>query len=387
MNANQLQEERPALRLARYLKEFVGLRSTTVRDVTKYESVLWFGDMPQEKDCISGAWLDGYETGDPWLEVRKQQFLKPPPLPEAIQLWVDEKALRRATPEIPPLLSTILLPASGAFGDGESPPLASHQLDDHPEVRATYERFRPSWEAWSTEHRRREAIQKVYAELFRLHTQVLKQGEIVELILGVGLVDWRTPINGKTIPIRRHAFVAQVDLQFEPAHGTIRVVPADDRGQLRIEDDMLEAEVRPDPRHYETVAAQLDELDEDIWDRPSLFDALKTWAGSLSAGMQWSSGLGAQKQSEQGPVMSFAPALILRTRTQIGMVRIYDALIRQLAIDSNESPSGWNRLLEDVDDSESAVGTSNGGARAVEFRATRRRFISLCQLIGNNCRS
>jgi hypothetical protein len=34
--------EAKASRLARYLKEFVGLRSTTIRDVDKYESVLWF---------------------------------------------------------------------------------------------------------------------------------------------------------------------------------------------------------------------------------------------------------------------------------------------------------------------------------------------------------
>jgi len=42
--------ESKALRLARYLKEFVGLRSTTVYDLNKYESVLWFGDMPQEPE-------------------------------------------------------------------------------------------------------------------------------------------------------------------------------------------------------------------------------------------------------------------------------------------------------------------------------------------------
>jgi hypothetical protein len=44
-----------ALRLARYLKAFVGLRSTVVRDVDTYETVLWFGDMPQEPECQSPA--------------------------------------------------------------------------------------------------------------------------------------------------------------------------------------------------------------------------------------------------------------------------------------------------------------------------------------------
>ena len=42
MTANVVPLENSALRLARYLKEFVGLRRTTVYDVAKYDSVLWF---------------------------------------------------------------------------------------------------------------------------------------------------------------------------------------------------------------------------------------------------------------------------------------------------------------------------------------------------------
>jgi hypothetical protein len=61
-----------ALRLARYLKEFVALRSTTVYDVNKYESVLWFGDMPQEPECQSPAWNDEFVDGDPWLVVHSR---------------------------------------------------------------------------------------------------------------------------------------------------------------------------------------------------------------------------------------------------------------------------------------------------------------------------
>jgi hypothetical protein len=68
--------ESKAIRLARYLKEFVGLRSTTVYDVHKYESVLWFSDIPQDSQCQSPAWSDGFEPGEPWLVVHKQQFPK-----------------------------------------------------------------------------------------------------------------------------------------------------------------------------------------------------------------------------------------------------------------------------------------------------------------------
>src|SRR3970040_1384822 len=117
-------QESKALRLARYLKEFVGLRSSTVRDVDKYETVLWFGDLPQETDCRSPAWDSGAEHGEPWLDVRKQEFLKVPPPPEEILQWIDQQALRRATGEMPTLRPTILLPdPSAEVNVDEEPPL------------------------------------------------------------------------------------------------------------------------------------------------------------------------------------------------------------------------------------------------------------------------
>ena len=168
------------LRLARYLKEFVGLRSTAVKDVDKYESVLWFGDMPQEPECQSPAWIDGSETGAPWLSVQKQQFPRAPNSPDVILPWIEEAALRRATVEMPALRKTRLVPDNSIeVSGGEQPPLVEDRLEDHPEVTAAYNRFRPAWENWSKEWRRRNLIQAVYAELFRFHTQVRKQGEIL----------------------------------------------------------------------------------------------------------------------------------------------------------------------------------------------------------------
>jgi hypothetical protein len=104
--------EPKALRLARYLREFVGLRSTTVHDVGKYESVLWFGDMPQEPECQSPAWHNDFEVGDPWLEVRKQQLPKVPEPPAIILPWIDQEALRRRVARCPPFVPTGSRPMS-----------------------------------------------------------------------------------------------------------------------------------------------------------------------------------------------------------------------------------------------------------------------------------
>ena len=37
-----------------------------------------------------------------------------------------------------------------------------------------------------------------------------KQGEIIEVVLGVGLLDWRAPLHEKVVSIRRHTVVANV---------------------------------------------------------------------------------------------------------------------------------------------------------------------------------
>lgn len=339
--------ESKAVRLARYLKEFVGLRSTTIRDVEKYESVLWFSDMPNASECRSPAWNDDFEPGDPWLEVHKQQFPKPPVPPALILPWIDEQSLRQASAEIPDLKKTRLEPDLGAeVVEGEEPPLVERHLGDHPEVTKAYEQFRPGWLAWSGEYRRRDGIQKIYAELFRLHTQVQKQGEIVELVLGLGLLDW--PASSTSTSIRRHVVTARVDLLFSPATGVIRLHAAADGAQLRIEDDMLEAELRPQRSHYATVEEQLSAIDD--WDRSSMVAALKTWAAALDSDSEWSPDLSIGSRASTKPKVSFAPALLLRKRTQAGMVRTYEAIINQISDSPENIPPGWASLLTDEDD-------------------------------------
>ncbi|MYI98513.1 MAG: AAA family ATPase, partial [Gemmatimonadetes bacterium] len=361
MTSYKAQNEPPTLRLARYLKEFVGLRTTTIRDIEQYDEFLWFGDMPQDHDCQSAAWTDDFDEDDPWLEVRKQQFEKVPAPPESAQPWVDKQALSKASHRFPPLHSTIVVPDDETVLEkDETPPLKSLSLIDHPEVSQAYERYRPRWEAWSKEHRRRKAIQRVYADLFRLHTQVLKQGEIVEVVLGLGFLDWRSKVNEKAIPIRRHVVVAQVDIEFNPDKGVIRICPPGDGARLQIEDDMLEAELRPDRTFYDIAESQLNEIGDDIWDKPQTHSMLKAWVGALNPNSQWTDSLIARESTTNDPVLSFAPALIMRKRTQIGMARIYDRLIEQLSHNNATVPKLWHGLIEDVEDSGNDIGQENG---------------------------
>ena len=85
-----------------------------------------------------------------------------------------------------------------------------------------------------------------------------------------------------------------------------------------------------------------------IWDKSLTHAPLKTWAGALSprhgSGPR---GLSAKPSTGNDPVVSFAPALILRKRLQTGMVRIYEKLIQNLEDDEGEVPRGWGELTDD----------------------------------------
>lgn len=351
MASDGTQSEPAALRLARYLKEYVGIRTTTIRDVGKYDKVIWFCNMPQESDCWSGAWSDEIDPDAPWLEVRKQTFDPVPSVPESVVPWADEHALKQATEEIPPLKSSILVPDPDFEGTGEeSPPLLETWLVDHPEVQAAYERYRPKWEAWATEHRRREAIQKVYADLFQLHTRLRKEGELIEVVLGLGLMDWNPKVEQSKISVRRHAIVARTEIEFAPKEATIRLIAPAEGARLRIEDDMLEANLRPDGSDYATLRTQLDEVGDAVWDKSLMHSTLSAWANALTPHNHWQPGLAPPERQEGRLIMSLAPALIVRKRTQTGMVRIYESLIEQLSASRSEVPRGWTGLVEDIDD-------------------------------------
>ena len=86
----------------------------------------------------------------------------------------------------------------------------------------------------------------------------------------------------------------------------------------------------------------------------SMHTALKSWAAALHADSQWSADLKPGTDGEGRPMVSFAPALILRKRTQVGMVRIYDALIDRMSNDDNDVPPGWGGLIDDEDDQDDA---------------------------------
>src|SRR5687768_7898622 len=83
-----------AIRLFQYLSALAELRAKNVRDVTSYEAVFWFSELPCEKECYTPAWTGGEATDeDNWLRIDKPLRPTLPWPPAECQHWYDAAKL------------------------------------------------------------------------------------------------------------------------------------------------------------------------------------------------------------------------------------------------------------------------------------------------------
>jgi hypothetical protein len=336
-----------ALQLLHYLRDFIKLRSTVVRDIDAYArdgDVLWLGDLPQDRDCTSPAWNPGEEDSATWLRVRQQRLMPPPAVPAEVAPWVDAPEITRTDPDHVPVLREFIY----VSGEQDEPP-SEHHLDDHPEVSSAWVEYLPAWQVWRAERRRAESVQRVYARLFSIYQRQAKLGELYELVITFGLLQWHRPAGD----LRRHCFVAAAELEFDREQGEIRLVSPKAGAKLMLEDEMIEADDRPPREHYDVIRELLPHWEDRLWSHEMAEAALKEWSRSLHADAGHSMELAPQTRPSTAPLVDFAPALVLRKRGAQSTVKIYDEMIRQLEPVDAVPSFGLERLVESVTDIES----------------------------------
>src|SRR5271156_3246284 len=146
-----------AIRLFTYLQELVQLRTPQVRDVEKYESVLWFTEIPHEDGCHSISWGTPLEDPDVWLEVRKKKMPTFPAPPTSCKDWLDSQLLSGSEAE-PRLMDRIFISSPEEFNlRSQSPPLDAEEpkgewvsLSDRPDVSSEWQKYlAEKWSPWA----------------------------------------------------------------------------------------------------------------------------------------------------------------------------------------------------------------------------------------------
>jgi len=360
MNASDIPPK--GARLIQYLEELVRLRSKTIQDVDSYEAVLWLGRLPEEDECFSRHRDEPHEDDpDLWLEIRKPREPRLAPPPAECEPWIGE--WDRSDPEIEPTLhDTILAPPDlhaaprgyddpddpdhiffreGAEAEGAALPEELH-LADFPQVQSDWRTYIDStWKPWAIERKRWLSVQVHYAKLFEIYSYLQTRGEQVELLLGVGLLCWSVgPVR-----IRRHLVTGRVDLVFDESRARFHIRPHSAGVHLSPELDMLPAEARV-PGMENDAAQGLNAAGDDIWDRGAIDLVLNSISHQLSDhGEYLADGVDPGTSTGEHPVVKYAPALILRRRSERSVLQFLRRIKEQLD-SGDDAPEGWRDLCE-----------------------------------------
>jgi superfamily I DNA and/or RNA helicase len=339
-----------AIRLFRFLKELTELRIKTIRTLENYE-VLWLNDIPREEGCFCTAWPGISNVSEEnWVEVEKPRLFPPPHLPEELKPWLDPKQIADSSIDFPELREHIVeTKRETDEAEGEIAQQVTVYLNDRPEIKDLWEQYvEKSWWPWAEKDKQLKPVQKVYTDLFSIYQKQQRLGEMYEVVLGMGLLLWKTP-GGQAV--YRHLVTAQVNLDFDSARGIITVGIGSDGAKLTLEQDMLEATERPPAAEQRSIEEELKEIGDNVWEKERLEATLKSWIHSVSSRGSFVSGLSVppMKNIKTEPHVCFAPALILRKRNERNLIQVFQEIIKQLQ-EGGEVPVGIKRLVEIVDD-------------------------------------
>ncbi|MGH9326463.1 MAG: AAA domain-containing protein [Terriglobia bacterium] len=347
-----------ATRLFTYLKELTALRSDVKRNCDEYEQVIWWGEIPREKECYCAAWDLGRESAyEDWIRIERPHRKAPPNPPPTLAPWLNRRDLADSSLDAPPLRESIVEELSmGSSGDQVERQTVIRRLEDYPAITRQWELYVENvWWPWALEDRRLETIQSVYNQLFAAYQMQDRLGEAYEVVVGAGLLTWKPP-HGPNV--RRHVVVSQATVEFDSKTAVISVAPAAAGARLALEQDMLEPQDRPLPEVQNQIQQQLSGIGDEIWSGPELVNSLNAYfhqltpENALSLTLEPSDGAGDPTR----PHMTLAPALIVRKRTEGNLVRIFDEIANQLR-SGGLVPPGVEKLVSISDD----TGSGDGG--------------------------
>jgi len=346
-----------AIRLFTFLREVTASRTKTVRTLDNYEQVLWIADIPQENECHFVGWNPIAETDseDTWSEVKKPRMQSQPSLSSELGEWVNPHELKNSGNE-PALFERILIDSDleeqeeqvdlpkERMDDIETPQF--RELTDHPQIQALGEEYLThKWRPWAEIDRRKQKIHRLYTDLFTLYQQQNELGETYEIVVGLGQLRWRTSSGQE---VNRHLIAAQTSLEFDSVRGVITVGPSTDGAKPGIEQDMLDPSDRPSVAIQTLVEDNVAALEDDIWHNESIHASLKSWAHSVADGSgEFIEGIQPLDSVSNTARIAWAPALILRKRTDRGLLQLYTHIIDDLK-NRAHVPKGL-RPLVDID--------------------------------------
>lgn len=342
-----------ALRLFEFLGRAQQLKTNPPRTIETYErdgAILWLADLPHHPAIHSAARGGDPMPGDTLLTVDRVSRLDPPDPDEALARWLDGQL---GDPDHPPVLrESIVVPGI----DPKPDEAATERLEiaDQPNVRKLYDDWLTDWEGWADQELRDRPARQYYGDLFSTYVTATAHPEELELVAALGCLVWTPPGH---LPVRRHLLTTPIAIHFDDKSGRLTVVQTETDG-ITVELDMLDPG-RTNSPHITQVRTVARSLQAHPFHREEVGEIVRRLVHTLDADGEYLDQDTAPSQSTHA-VAAFAPAVILRKRSQQGLIDIYRTIVEQLE-EAGAVPDGVVPLI-DPDHRPRAAGDSTPGA-------------------------
>ena len=317
--------------LFQFLKKFHKLRTKPKYDVKSYEKVLWFHEIPEEKECFtiirkiaSEKFNEDSENFNKWIEIKKPKRNLCPKPPREIIPWLKNKSLDN--PEEPPRLFTSII---------KDFPVESEETTDEKndriflencsEIKQEFENWlNRKWIPWAEEEKRLKIVSEMYNNTYEIYKKNSTLGEVYQIVLGLGLLSSK---NEKGRDIKRHIITTPISIDFDSVRGTITVGPCEQGAELSLEMDMLIESEKP--KNCDEINFQLSDLSNDFWVKKSFYDNLKSWLNSYDPNGQFIEN-SEEFETENFTTLSISPAIILRKRNEKDFFKFYNSVVEDI---------------------------------------------------------
>ncbi|NYH77612.1 very-short-patch-repair endonuclease [Actinopolyspora biskrensis] len=330
-----------ARRLFRFLAESQRLRTKPVHTVENYEWVRWTSEIPHHP-AISLAGRDSTPDGDDHVLSVARLPHRPAPAPStALAEWLDTPG---DAPERAPQLHRSIPDGTRPQQERDSEQTGPERLhlDDHPEISRAYDEWIEQWRSWAERELSERPVRGLYNELFTTYTELGNNPESLELVLGLGCLSWQ-PNNGSSI--KRHLLTTAADIRLDDSSGTITLTRSNENVEnFTLERDMLAPELITDASKLNELSSEAARITTHPLDRAEPADVIRRFVHTLDADGQYHDE-DTPSQAQPYPVATFAPAIVLRKRSQRGIVRIFDSITEQLA-ENGTVPAGVRPLVD-----------------------------------------
>ena len=299
-----------AVRLFEFLGRAQQLRNQPPRTTDGYRNVLWLDSLPDHPAVVSA------HRGDPDPEADvltiERVARRDPPAPDELAPWLPD------------------------WRDPETTPRLAD--DAPPELTEQYVSWLVAWRTWAERERLDRPVRACYGQLFAAYVAATGNPEELELVLGVGCLAWAGP------QVRRHLLTAPVGIRFDDDTGRLTVHRVESVAAADVELDMLDPGLVPNPRHIEEIRASARELETHPLHRKEIGALARRLVHALDPDGEYRDD-DPPPAPEQNALAAYAPAVILRRRSQQGIVEIFTTIVDQLTEDQRV-PDGLRPLVD-----------------------------------------